>query len=140
MATKRKRGSPESGDSSSSLRSDLQSKKRAVTVATVEKWIVDHDKTFNTATWMKINRFQVSHLKYSVCERFVDKLRGCRNFSPAFIEGSTNLRTSSFKDHARSDMHERAMRLLKKEQSSNVFEYAPIARHFAAWMKKQRKG
>ena len=31
-------------------------KKQAVTVSTVEKWIVDHDKVFNTATWMKYEK------------------------------------------------------------------------------------
>ena len=69
----------------------------------------------NTATWMKLkkaDRFHVSRLKCSICERFVDKLKA-NNFSPAYIEAS------SFRDHARSDMQQ-AMRLLRKEQSSDV--------------------
>lgn len=74
-------------------------------------------------------RLCVSKLRCTVCKRFEDKIRGSRNFSPAFIEGSTNLRTSSFKDHAGSDMHKRAMVLLRKEQSSgNPCEYSPLAR------------
>ena len=36
------------------------------------------------------------------------------------IKGSAIL---SFRDHAKSDMHERAMSLLKKEQSSSIREY-----------------
>ncbi len=129
MATKRIASESEGGSSSSCSGSQL--KRRAVSVATVEKWITDYDKAFNTATWLnyeKADRSRVSCLKCSVCERFVDKLRGYRNFSLAFIEGSANLRTSSLKDHARSTMHEVAMRLLKKAQSASVFEYAPIAR------------
>ncbi len=35
-----------------------------------------------------------------------------RNFNR---EGSSNLRTSSFTDHAKTEMHQRAMLLLKKE-------------------------
>ena len=45
-----------------------------------------------------------------------------------FIVGSKNLRCSSFKDHAASDMHQRAMLLLKKSQSSDVTEYTSIAK------------
>ena len=52
-----------------------------------------------------------------VCIQFQDKLRGMRNYSNAFIGESKNLRASSFKDHATSDMHARAMLLLKKQSS-----------------------
>ena len=52
-----------------------------------------------------------------------------RNYSNVFIGGSNNLRTSSFKDQAASDMHAaQAMVLLKKQSSSNVTEYAPIVK------------
>lgn len=51
-----------------------------------------------------------------------------RHYNPAFIEGSKNLRALSFKDHAAPEIHTRAMLLLKKEQSSDVREYVPIAR------------
>ena len=55
----------------------------------------------------------------------VDTIRRSRNFSSAFIEDSTDLQTSSFREHAK---HERAMQLLKREQSTNVCDYATIAR------------
>ena len=61
-------------------------------------------------------RGRVVALKCSVCCQFRDKLIGMRNYSAAYIEGSTNLRTSSFKDHAASEMHSCAMLLLKKQQ------------------------
>ena len=48
------------------------------------------------------------------------------NYSNAFICGLKNLRASSFKDHAASDMHAQAMLLLKKQSSSDVPEYTPI--------------
>ena len=64
-----------------------------------------------------------------MCFRFNDKLRSARNYNPAFVVGSTNLRASAFKEHAASDMYLRAMTLLnKKSQGSTVVEYAPIAK------------
>ena len=51
-----------------------------------------------------------------------------RNYRSAFIDGTSNIHTSTFKEHATTDMHARAMSLFKKQQSSSVLEYAPIAR------------
>ena len=112
-------------DSSSSAPST--SKKRAVSVATVDKWVLDHDKTLNMTTWLqyeKADRHHVALLRCSVCKRFEERIKSSRNFSPAFIDGTSNLRTSSFKDHAKSDMHGRAMHLLRKEQSTSVTDYS----------------
>ena len=125
-----KRNVPSSSSSSGSGDSYLF-KRRTVSIATVDKWILDHDKALNTKTWLqyeKTDRSHVAKLKCIICKRFVDKVQSSRNFSPAFVDGSTNLRTSSFMDHAKSDMHKRAMLLLKKEQSTDVRDYAPIAR------------
>ena len=51
-----------------------------------------------------------------------------RNFCSTFIEGTPNLRTTSFKDHAKSEMHERAMMLFKKKQAGtgNASNCPPI--------------
>ena len=124
--------SEKASDTSSSLfQCPLSTKKRAVTTKTVDRWILDYNKTLNTATWLnydKADHYHVSRLKCTVCTKFVDTIRGSRNFSSGFIEDSINLRTSSFKEHAKSDMQERGMLLLKHEQSTNVCDYAPIAR------------
>ena len=92
-------------------------KKRTVLKTTVDKWRAENDKTLNTALWLKYeantaNRTRVVSLK---CSRFLKKLTSMRNFNAAFVEGSVNLRVSSVKDHAASDMHSRAMLLLKKQ-------------------------
>jgi len=50
------------------------------------------------------------------------------NYSPAYIIGSKNLCASAFRDNAKTDMHQRAMVLFKKSQSSDITEYAPIAK------------
>ena len=95
--------------------------KRNLTKSMVDKWIADNDKALSTSTWLKYDvdtaaRGRVVALKCSVCCQFRDKLIGMRSYIAAYTEGSTNLRTSSFKDHAASEMHSRAMLLLKKQQ------------------------
>ena len=50
------------GDDSSSSASST-SKRRFVSVATVDKWVLDHDKTLNTATWLTWIKFFVSGSK-----------------------------------------------------------------------------
>jgi len=63
-------------------------KKRGVTAKTVDKWITENDKTLNMSTWLqydKADREYVTSLKCSMCIRFQDKLRGARNYNPAYI-------------------------------------------------------
>ena len=102
----RKRSSEETDAGTSSTSEDFDKppwKKRGLSVSTVENQILDNDKTLNTSTWLGYDKTgwnQVARLKCKVCQRFVDKIRGSRNFSAAFIDGSKNLRTTSFKDHA----------------------------------------
>ena len=116
------------------------SKKRTVQKSTVDRWIAESDKTLSTATWLvyeidRTNRSRVVSLKCSVCTRYSQKLVGMRNYNSAFVEGTSNLRTSSFKDHASSEMHARAMQLHKKQvkrpfnsvyRSNECFSYTGI--------------
>ena len=66
-------------------------------------------------------------LKCTLCTRFEDKINSCQNFNPALVEGSQNLRASSYKDHATTDMHKRAMVLFHKSEETDVSDYVPIA-------------
>ena len=115
---------------------DPPTKKRSVQKKTVEKWIVENDKELNTSIWLQFetaagDRDHVAILKCAVCSRFKERLQPMRNYRPALIEGTSNVRTSTFKDHADTDMHKYAMILLKKAQSSGPCDYAPIARALA---------
>ena len=104
-------------------------KKRSVSRTAAEKWVAEYDCTLNTIVWLKFNmadRDHVASLRCAVCTQFKDKLVLMRNFRPAFIGGTTNVQTSTFREHAATGMHERAMGLFKKQQSSSVCEYAPI--------------
>ena len=106
-------------------------KKRMVQRTTVEKWMKELDKEHSTSLWLKFevaDRDNVSLLKCSICSQFSKKLQSMRNFISAFIDGSSNVRVSNVKEQAGTDMHSSAMHLLKKQHSSSVFEYAPIAR------------
>lgn len=123
--------------SSSGTASAPEAKKRKVAYATFSKWKVDMDKECQTVTWLDCDtevqagkRF-VTKLRCSVCTKFKVKIEGQRNFSECWITGAESVRNSNIRDHARSDQHERAMNLLKRERAiaSNAptSSYAPIA-------------
>ena len=80
-------------------------KRAAVCRKTVQKWIKENDRLLNTTVWLKFDNDSHDHvntLSCKVCSQFKDELIGMRNYHPAFVEG-----TSSFKDHAVTDMHMR---------------------------------
>ena len=90
-----------------------------LTRRTVDKWILDNDKDLNTTTWLKYEVIEGDHehvlaLKCAVCIQFKERLVLCQNNNPVFINGSKNIRTSVFKDHAETEMHKRAMSLYRK--------------------------
>ena len=98
----------------------------------VNKWIRENDKILSTATWLKFdidaaNRGVVVALRCSICKQFCDKLVDMRNYNSAYVEGSSNLRSSSFKDHASTEMHAQAMQL---SRSAVYFTRAEITRFF----------
>ncbi len=85
----------------------------------MQNWISSCDREFNTALWLKYEKYDRDHvasINCSICTTFDEKIRGSRNYNDAFIVGSTNLHTSSFRDHAKTDMHQRAMILFRKSQ------------------------
>ena len=104
-------------------------KKRAVTKI-VEKWISENDQSLHTIRCLRFvgDREYVTKLKCDVCRKFNDKLMTMRNYRSAFIEGTANVRASTFTDHAATEMHQRAMSLEAREKGASVMEYAPIAR------------
>ena len=110
--------------------------KRLVQRTTVQKWIAQHDKALNTTVWLKFesaagDREHVAKLICSVCQQFRQKLESSRNYRPAFIKGTANVKLCTVKEHAATAMHERAMLLLKKQSSAPPTSYAPIAKALA---------
>ena len=76
------------------------------------------------------NRSLVATLYCKVCRQFEDRIRGMRNFSSAWVTGTTNHRTSNVLDHAKSDQHIASMSRLREErakaQNAPISSYAPI--------------
>ena len=97
-----------------------------MSVKTVEKWINEYEKQLSTTTWLEYecidgDRYHVARLKCSVCTKFKNQLEGMRNYNAVFIDGSSNVKTSSFRDHAMTDMH-------KKRESNYSIQTTPIAK------------
>ena len=78
------------------------------------------------------NKSVVSTLWCAVCKKYESRITGLKNFSRAWIDGSTNHKTSNIVDHATSDQHKTAMVRLNEERARSaklpVASYAPIAR------------
>ena len=51
-----------------------------------------------------------------------------QNCHPAFVEGTTNIRTFPFKVHVATDMHARATVLFKSSNPVTACEYTPITK------------
>ena len=127
-----KRARPPSDPPTSSL-SGPMAKKRAVHRRTVKKWIIENDRAMNTSTWLKFKMAERDHvavLKCAICQ-FKAKLESMRNHRPAFIDSTSNVRMSTFKEHASINMHCRAMILFKMERAANQCDYAPIQKALA---------
>lgn len=106
-------------------------KARNLSIHTVQKWITENEKELATTTWLSyepLGRDNVAALKCTICALYEEKLISTRNFNRAFIDGCTNLRSSAFKEHASSSMHQKAMVLYKKSKCVPITEYAPIAK------------
>ena len=54
-----------------------------------------------------------------------------RNFRLAYIKGSSNVKTSSFREHAENDMHKHAVKFHGKSQSTATINNTPIVQSFA---------
>lgn len=102
MAAQRKRVSPATGSVVS------KKAKRQVSVSPFEKWQREFDHEHQSVLWLRCekdvtNRSLVATLCCGVCRRFEDRISGMRNFSPAWLAGTTSHRTSNVLDHVKSE-------------------------------------
>ena len=111
--------------------------KRQVGVSTFEKWQREFEREYQSLLWLRcdkdeVNRSLVATLYCEVCQPSKDRIQGIRNFSPAWLTGSTNHRTSNVLDHAKSEQHVASTARLQEErvkaQDMPTSSYAPIAR------------
>ena len=124
--------------SSSSLsESEKKLDKRQVTVNTFGKWQGQYNTSYETLTWLRCDkdtsdRGVVSSLYCDICRKYESRIKAQKNFSLAWIKGTTNHRTSSIIDHAKSVQHKAAMAYFKADQArasdEPVTSFSPIAR------------
>ena len=71
----------------------------------------------NTTIWLKFDSHGHDHvntLSCKVCRQYKDKLLGMHTCYPAFMEGTSNVSASPFKDHAVTDIHKCAISLFSE--------------------------
>ena len=131
MATNRKTAN-RSSNSSKTKRTKRQASKE-----TFLKWQRTYEHEYKSMTWLradmdKEDRSIVSTLWCVICRKYEGRICRQKNFSKAWIDGSTNHKTSNVTDHARSEQHKSAMALFCKDQAKSKHEpittYSPIAR------------
>ena len=75
------------------------------------------DKTWKTEySWLEID---VNGMKCKVCKKWEAKISSVKNFSDAFLKGSTNYRKSNVSDHAKSTQHVKSCDLEEKQNCEN---------------------
>ena len=134
--------------SESSSESLPEAKRRRVSYASFLKWKVDHDREWQTLTWLgcisalEQGKKLVSALCCEICTKYHDRIKGRKNFNEKWITGAESLRSSNVLDHARSEQHKHSMMLLKKEQARSKgldpTSYAPIARALSRVSEEER--
>ena len=111
--------------------------KRQASKETFLKWQQSYKREHQALTWLRTDtdeedRTMISTLWCKVCRRYEGRICGKKNFSKAWIDGSTNHRTSIITDYGCSEQHKSAMVLLCRDQARSKHEpittYSPIAR------------
>lgn len=89
-----------------------QTKKRMVRYNTYKQWLAQFDKDCQSMTWLDYETagFRVvTKLKCKICTKFRDKIAARRNFNEKWLVGTESVRTSSVREHCKSDQHVHAM-------------------------------
>lgn len=109
-------------------------KRGKVSLATYHKWRMELDRECKTLSWLECRNQENCRkaFKCKVCIQYHLSIESRRNFSNKWIVGADSVRISNIKDHAHSDQHTHAMRLLRKSQAQasglDASTYAPIAK------------
>ena len=92
-----------------------------LSVNTFKRWQEQYEKEHSSLSWLRCDQDQpdktlVSALRYEMCRKYEARIRGQKNFSKAWIEG-TNPRTSNVLDRANSSQHKAAMSHYQRDQA-----------------------
>ena len=81
---------------------------------------------------LNVKKLLQGQLKCGICIRFQSAIERRRNYSDKWVVGAESVRTSNIKDHAKTDQHQHAMMLWKKQQATakglGPPAYSPLAR------------
>ena len=98
--------------------------KRQVTKSTFEKWQREHEQQHSTLSWLRCeldrDKVHVVSLSCAACKKYEPYI--VKNFSKAWINGSTNLKVSNVLDHAVSEVHKVAMGRMRADQAKAIGE------------------
>ena len=130
-----KRTSTSSGsfDSSQSEKKD----RRQITVRTFKRWQGQYNAPHESLTWLRYDKDPSDRSLVFVpwcepCRKYEARIKGQKNFSSAWIQGTSNQRTSSVVDHVNSNQHKAGMAYLKvdlaKANHEPVGSFSPIGR------------
>ena len=103
------------------MATEVEFTKRKVTFSTYQKWRRDFDSELKTVTWMgcateaSAGKMYVTHLKCIICAKYKSRIIRRRNYN---VAGADSLRTSTIRDHAKSDQHQHVMSILCMEKGS----------------------
>ena len=97
---------------------EVESTKRKVTFSTYQKWRRDFDIGLKTVTWMDCATETSARKTYVKCAKYKSRIIARRNYSDRWINGAHSLRTSTIRDHAKSEQHQHAMSILCLEKGS----------------------
>ena len=129
MATRKRKMTAAGSSSSKQL-------KRQALKETFLRWQRTYEKEYQSMGWLHAemddqDKSLVSTLWCVVCRQYENKICGIKNFSKAWIEGSSNHKTSNITDHAKSEPHKTVMMYFRKDQAKGrnepITSYSPIA-------------
>ena len=122
----------------SSSDKSLKKEKCQITLTTFNKWQVQFNRDNNSLCWLRCetnNNALVEKLWCRACRKYESYITGMKNFSSAWIKGSTNQKMSSVMDHATSEQHTTAMARMQADSAKAskipLAHYVPIAKCFS---------
>ena len=121
-----------------SVRDSFKKRNQPVFLTTFNKWQVQFDRDYNSLCWLRCetnDNALVEKLWSHACRKYESYITGMKNFSIAWIKGSTNQKTSNVMDHATSEQHTTAMARMQADNAKAskvpLAHYAPIAKCFS---------
>ncbi len=104
-------------------------------LTTVKKWVLQIDVQ---KEWLEYkvddnDGSKVKMLKCSVCGKFANKIKYCKNYNDALVRGVTSLsrmKLDNLRKHSKSDQHKKAIELQKRPENLHRLYSTPTGRGF----------